>query len=515
MGHKNYTTIGVAFDLNQDRVTRRQSHISYIKEKVWDYLVLGGGITGTQIYNRLKELGKEVLLVDAKDFASGTSSQSGMLIWGGMIYLKTGNLNSTLKLCRAREKMLSSDLKIAEPLPVRYIRAGKNPLISAAFFIYWILGNRRRLKPFFESHFPELSLFNNGTDLVSYYSEEGILKISDSQFVTHLLFSDSAAQISAINYLSLLSGEWNETENLWNLQFQDKVVNNQNSLIRLRTRNIINCTGPHTEIVNLKLDGFGKSPFKHIWSKGCYLRIKRPSDLKSMIVLDLPDGSDVITLCPFGESALFGPTETRISQLEEGYSANDQDLLWLKNTYEFFFNKKLRRDDILSIRAGVRPLGVPIHYNKIENPIKIARNWNFAKLENKNLWTIYGGKITDSQEMAANFCKNELKINLTKNSTPSFINHRKASALDKSDLTPQSSQEKEMCWFLEDYLRRRTDISQISFNGGFGLSFENRDKIKKIAFDLYRGDSVGAEKDFEKYHHDHLHLDLTLRRIFN
>ena len=52
----------------------------------WDLLILGGGITGAGILREATHLGLRALLVEAGDFACGTSSRSSKLIHGGLRY---------------------------------------------------------------------------------------------------------------------------------------------------------------------------------------------------------------------------------------------------------------------------------------------------------------------------------------------------------------------------------------------------------------------------------------------
>ena len=44
-------------------------------DRQWDLVVIGGGITGAGILREAQRLGMQSLLVEAGDFASGTSSR--------------------------------------------------------------------------------------------------------------------------------------------------------------------------------------------------------------------------------------------------------------------------------------------------------------------------------------------------------------------------------------------------------------------------------------------------------
>ena len=52
-------------------------------EQQWDIIIIGGGITGAGILREATRAGLRTLLLDAGDFASGTSSRSSKLVHGG------------------------------------------------------------------------------------------------------------------------------------------------------------------------------------------------------------------------------------------------------------------------------------------------------------------------------------------------------------------------------------------------------------------------------------------------
>jgi glycerol-3-phosphate dehydrogenase len=72
----------------------------------WDVVIIGGGITGAGILRQCVHAGLKVLLVEAGDFASGTSSRSSKLVHGGMRYLKNAQFRVTLESVTEREYLL-------------------------------------------------------------------------------------------------------------------------------------------------------------------------------------------------------------------------------------------------------------------------------------------------------------------------------------------------------------------------------------------------------------------------
>ena len=72
----------------------------------FDLIIIGGGITGGGIFREATAVGLKTLLVEAHDFASGTSSRSSKLVHGGFRYLKNGQLKVTFDSVRERERLL-------------------------------------------------------------------------------------------------------------------------------------------------------------------------------------------------------------------------------------------------------------------------------------------------------------------------------------------------------------------------------------------------------------------------
>ncbi len=58
----------------------------------WDVVVIGGGATGLGAAVNAAARGFRTLLLEARDFAHGTSSRSTKLIHGGVRYLAQGNI---------------------------------------------------------------------------------------------------------------------------------------------------------------------------------------------------------------------------------------------------------------------------------------------------------------------------------------------------------------------------------------------------------------------------------------
>src|SRR5262249_44689348 len=82
----------------------------------FDLLVVGGGITGAGIARDAALRGLSVALVEAVDFASGTSSRSSKLIHGGVRYLQQGDVALVREAASERQVLRRLAPHLAEPL---------------------------------------------------------------------------------------------------------------------------------------------------------------------------------------------------------------------------------------------------------------------------------------------------------------------------------------------------------------------------------------------------------------
>ena len=74
----------------------------------WDVVIIGGGITGVAVLRETTRVGLRAVLLEADDFASGTSSRSSKLVHGGLRYLRNANLKLTAESVRERNRLISA-----------------------------------------------------------------------------------------------------------------------------------------------------------------------------------------------------------------------------------------------------------------------------------------------------------------------------------------------------------------------------------------------------------------------
>jgi glycerol-3-phosphate dehydrogenase len=83
----------------------------------FDVLVVGGGITGVGVALDAVSRGLRTALVEADDFASGTSSKSSKLVHGGIRYLQSGEVRLVYEALRERKRLRHNAPHLVKILP--------------------------------------------------------------------------------------------------------------------------------------------------------------------------------------------------------------------------------------------------------------------------------------------------------------------------------------------------------------------------------------------------------------
>ena len=93
----------------------RSSTLDELESRRFDVLIVGGGITGAGIARDAAMRGLSVALIEAEDFAAGTSSRSSKLIHGGLRYLAMGDVALVTETALERKAVHALAPHLAEP----------------------------------------------------------------------------------------------------------------------------------------------------------------------------------------------------------------------------------------------------------------------------------------------------------------------------------------------------------------------------------------------------------------
>ncbi|HZE48569.1 MAG TPA: FAD-dependent oxidoreductase, partial [Jatrophihabitantaceae bacterium] len=110
----------------------------------FDVVVIGGGVTGAGAALDAATRGLTVALVEARDFAAGTSSRSSKLFHGGLRYLEQLEFGLVREALHERELMTTYLAPhLVKPVPFLYPlthRAWERPYVASGLALYDTMG---------------------------------------------------------------------------------------------------------------------------------------------------------------------------------------------------------------------------------------------------------------------------------------------------------------------------------------------------------------------------------------
>ncbi len=373
---------------------RRNSVLHELKNSVFDLVVIGGGITGAGILREAGLRGLSVAVLEAEDFASGTSSKSTKLIHGGIRYLAMGHFHVVREATRERKRVNQLAPHLAEPQWLM-LPAGN----LAEFYKYRVGVNVYELLGKVERH--DLHFNLAGQDLAERepllatdrYSRACVYReylTDDARLVIANIRAGIEAGGVALNKLRV-SGLVKENSRLNGVRAKCEITGEE---IVVRTKGVINAAGPWVESV-CRLDGLpSEKPL--VLSKGVHIVIPFSRlPLNQMVLLVARDHRPVFVI-PRGDVVYIGTTDTRYS----GPATRWPEVFTSEIEYLFapildYFNVRLSLDDCLTTWAGLRPLIA----QRGKSTREISRR-DEIWLSKSGLITIAGGKLTGYRKMA-------------------------------------------------------------------------------------------------------------------
>jgi glycerol-3-phosphate dehydrogenase len=363
-----------------------------------DVLVVGGGVTGAGVALDAATRGLRVALVEARDFASGTSSRSSKLFHGGLRYLEQFNFGLVREALRERELMLT---RIAPHLvkPVAFLyplthRFWERPYVTAGLTLYDTMASglgsgavprhkqytrtgARRLSPALR---PDAL-----TGAVRYFDAQ-----ADDARHTMTVARTAAAYGATILNSAEMVGFVHAGERIVGAKVRDVETDAQ---ITVSAQVVINCTGVWTDDIQALAGGRGRFHVRS--SKGVHIVVARDR-INSEVGLILRTEKSVLFVIPWGTHWIIGTTDTDW-ELDKGHPAASQaDIDYILGHVNRVLTVPLTHDDIQGVYAGLRPLLA----GESENTSQLSREHAVARPQ-PGLISIAGGKYTTYRVMAA------------------------------------------------------------------------------------------------------------------
>lgn len=381
------------------------------REKVWDFIIIGGGATGVGCAVDAASRGFDVLLLEQNDFGKGTSSRSTKLAHGGVRYLAQGNVSLVREALRERGFLFKNapHLVKIQSFVVPCYSLWQKFFYGAGLKTYDLLsgiysfGKSKTLstKETLEK-VPNLKS-NNLLGAVVYFDGQ----FEDARLLVNLATTAFEQGATLLNYAKVFELTKNSRGKIEGVKFRDAETNQE---FYAKAKIVINATGAFCESVRELSDK--NAPLIISASQGIHLVFDK-SFLPTENALMIPKTSDgrILFVIPWQGKTLVGTTDTPIEKLELEPKALEKEIEFILETAHNYLAKPPCRADILSIFAGIRPL---VKNTAAKNTAALARD-HVIEIDESNLLTITGGKWTTYRRMAEDAIDNAIiKVNLPK-----------------------------------------------------------------------------------------------------
>lgn len=330
------------------------------QQPVWDVLVVGGGATGLGVALEAQLRGLRVLLVEARDFASGSSSRSTKLLHGGVRYLAQGQWGLVREALRERSTVLTLAPHLAQPLRFCVPLSGRWMLLRMALGLglYQAMAGRHRLGDLQRLDPTELArALPAGVP-----AHGGALQYWDGQFedarlALALARSAQAQGATMRNYTRLSALQ--PQQDLWQARLDDGLNGESVSVL---ARCVVQATGVWVDQLRALYPGAdtdappGPSPWVTV-SQGVHLVIPHERfPLQQAVLVPQTEDGRVFFALPWLGAVVLGTTDTPRSDAPLEPRAFAHEISFLMRQAQRSLGLQLRREDLRSVWVGLRPL---------------------------------------------------------------------------------------------------------------------------------------------------------------
>ncbi|MDA8679719.1 glycerol-3-phosphate dehydrogenase/oxidase [Luminiphilus sp.] len=339
-----------------DRInqTDRRAQMRALEGQRFDLLVIGGGITGVGVARDATMRGLSVALIEAQDFASGTSSRSSKMIHGGLRYLVAGDISVVKESASERAILHRIAPHLAQKTP--YVIPTHNRrsklVLRAALWAYERLGGVER-NDFHEAW--SINELKQNEPLIATSGLNGAVVYPE--FLTDDARLTVATARSAVAHGACVSTYLRAV----NIRREDHfVVQAQSTLpgdtseITLRASAVVNAAGPWVDAVC----GLEKEQAPRLaLSRGVHLVFKHQDlPVHNTVVMRTHDARRIFAV-PLGGYTYIGTTDDYHPECEYWPPVTESDVSYLlAGTRRVMPEANLTPDNIVSVWSGIRPL---------------------------------------------------------------------------------------------------------------------------------------------------------------
>jgi glycerol-3-phosphate dehydrogenase len=359
----------------------------------FDVVVIGGGVVGAGAALDAATRGLKVAMVEARDFASGTSSRSSKMFHGGLRYLEQLEFGLVREALHERELSLTTLAPhLVKPLPFLFPltkRWWERPYIAAGIFLYDELGGAKSVpaqKQLTRAGALRLAPGLKRSSLIGgiRYYDTVVDDARHTMTVARTAAHYGAVVRSSTQVVSLLR----EGDRVVGVRVRDS---ENGEVTEVRGHVVVNATGVWTDEIQALSKQRGR--FRVRASKGVHIVVPRDR-IVSEVAIILRTERSVLFVIPWGTHWIIGTTDTEWNLDLAHPAATKVDIDYILDHVNTVLATPLTYDDIDGVYAGLRPLLA----GERDDTSKLSREHAVA-VPAPGLVAIAGGKYTTYRVM--------------------------------------------------------------------------------------------------------------------
>ncbi len=405
----------------------RIQNIQQMQQEVFDLCIIGGGINGAGVARDAASRGMRVAVIEAKDFASGTSSRSSKLIHGGIRYLENFEFHLVFEALSERTRLFEIAPNLVHPLRfmiplyensrVGMFKLGVGMWLYDALALFQAPEMHERLNS--EESLARIPSLEKNRLLGSYVYSDAYM--DDDRLVHETLRSANEMGAVCASFVKATGASFGVDGKIKAVECEDQLDSKK---FKIRAKHVVSCVGPWTDDLGPKILDDWKSILRP--TKGVHFTLQKSRlPLASAVVMAAEKSDRIVFAIPRHEMVVIGTTDTDYRELPDGVVATAEDVKYLLEvTRQYFPGAAITKKDIIATYAGVRPL-VKDHSS---SEGKISREHVIID-DDRGVTLVAGGKYTTYRLMSEQVVSHCLKffdfddkVRFTKNDTLKALN---------------------------------------------------------------------------------------------
>lgn len=391
------------------------------QDKVWDVIIIGGGATGLGCAIDAITRGYSTLLLEANDFAKGTSSRSTKLVHGGVRYLAQGDVALVREALRERGRLAQNAPQLFKNQA--FIIPGEKwwtaPYYTLGLWVYDRLSGKLSIGK--TKHLSQDEARRRLQGVKHEKLRAGVCYY-DGQFDDARLAVTMAQTVvdhggTVLNYCPVTALSKNVLGKLDGLTCFDSIHQKE---YQLKARAIINATGVFAnDLINM--DTPSAKP-TIVPSQGVHL-VLDADFLPGEDALMVPKTSDgrVLFAVPWHGKLVVGTTDTLVEKADYEPRALEKEIDFILETAAAYLTRTPTRADVRSVFAGLRPLAAPKEEGKSTKEVSRSHK---VEVSASGFVHIFGGKWTTYRQMAEDTIDAAINAGLLEHKPCATINLR-------------------------------------------------------------------------------------------